>query len=58
MKVNYRDTRIKCEICSKITVKTPERPHWHCSGVFTVNFEYAILGCEDASKICKHKGRW
>ena len=33
-KVNNRDTRTKCEIFSKLTVKTPERRHWHRSGVF------------------------
>ena len=25
---------------SKITIKTPERRHWSCSGVFIVNFEH------------------
>ena len=24
-KVNNRNTRIRCEICSKLTIKTPER---------------------------------
>ena len=24
----------------KLTIKTPERHHWRCSGVFIVNFEY------------------
>ena len=27
-KVDYRNTRKRCEICSKLTVKTPERLHW------------------------------
>ena len=26
-KVNYRNTRKRCEICSKLTIKTPERRH-------------------------------
>ena len=26
-KVNYRNTRTKCEICSKLSIKTPERRH-------------------------------
>ena len=26
-KVNYKNTRKKCEICSKLTIKTPERRH-------------------------------
>ena len=29
-----------CEICSKLTIKTPERCHWRRSGVFIVNFEH------------------
>ena len=32
-KVNNKKTRTRYEICSKLTIKTPER-------VFTVNFEY------------------
>ena len=56
LKVNNRNTRTSCEICSnkdtrttplalceicsKLTIKTPERRHWRCSGVFIVNFEH------------------
>ena len=43
-KVNNRNTRTRCEICSKLTIKTPERHHWRRSGVFIVNFEHAIAG--------------
>ena len=39
LKVNNRNNRTGCEICSKLTVKTPERRHWHRSGVF-VNFKH------------------
>ena len=39
-KVNNRNTRKRCEICSKLTIKISERYHWHESGVFTVNFRY------------------
>ena len=28
-----------CEICTKLTLKTPERRHQRRSGVFVVNFE-------------------
>ena len=38
-KVNNENTRAMCEICSKLTMKTPERRHRHRSGAFTVNFE-------------------
>ena len=40
LKVNYRDTRLRCEICSKLTKKTLERHHRRRSGVFMVNFEH------------------
>ena len=39
-KVNKKDTRKTCQICSKLTMKTPERRHLHRSGVFIVNFEH------------------
>ena len=34
------ETLNRCEIFSKLTIKTPTRLHWRCSGVFIVNFEY------------------
>ena len=40
LKVNNRNTRARCEICSKLTIKTPERRYWRRSGVFIVNFEH------------------
>ena len=39
-KVNNESTRILCEICSKLTIKTSEWRHYSHSGVFTVNFEW------------------
>ena len=43
LKVNDRNTRTRCEICSKLTINTPERRQWSCSGVFIVNFEHISL---------------
>ena len=40
LKVSNRNTRTRCKICSKLTIKTSERHHWRCSGVFIVNFEH------------------
>ena len=40
LKVNGRNTRTRCEICSKLTIKTLKRQQWTRSGVFTVNFEH------------------
>ena len=39
LKVNNRNTRTRCEICSKLTIKTQERHRRH-SCVFIVNFEH------------------
>ena len=39
-KVNKINTRAGCEICSKLTIKTPERCNWRRSGVFIINFEH------------------
>ena len=38
--VNNRITRTRCEMCSKLTTKTPERRQWRRFGVFIVNFEH------------------
>ena len=38
-KVNNRNSRKRCGICSDLTLKTPERRHWLHSDVFIVNFE-------------------
>ena len=40
LKVNNRNTRIRCEICPKLTIKIPERRHWRRYGIFIVNFEH------------------
>ena len=40
LKVNNRNTRKRCEICSKLTIKTPEQRQWRRCGVFVVNFEH------------------
>ena len=39
-KVNNRNTRKRCEICSKLTIKTSEGCQLLHSGVFIVNFDY------------------
>ena len=31
-----------CEICSKLTIQTPEQREWRRSGVFIVNFEHIL----------------
>ena len=40
LRVNNRNTRTRCEICSKLIIKTPEGCHWGRSDVFIVNFEH------------------
>ena len=39
-KINNRNFRKRCVICSKLTLKTPEWCYWCRSGVFIVNFEH------------------
>ena len=39
LKFNNRNTRTKCEICSKLTIKIPERRQRR-SGIFIVNLEH------------------
>ena len=41
-KVNNKNARARREICSKLTIKTPERRHWRRFGVFIVNFEHIL----------------
>ena len=46
VKVNYENTRAMYEICSELTIKTPEWRHWRRFGVFIVSFEqisYIVL---------------
>ena len=47
-KVNNRNTRTRCEICSNLTIKTPERRQYFttCSSVSIINFEHVIAGWE------------
>ena len=39
-KINNRNTKKRCEICPKLTLRTPERRERRRSGVFIVNFEH------------------
>ena len=45
LKVNNKNTTTRCDIFSKLTIKTPERCHWRCSDVFVVNLTYFTPGC-------------
>ena len=39
---NYRNTRKRCEICTRLTIKTPERCNWRRFSVVIVNFEHIL----------------
>ena len=39
-KLNNRNARKRYEICSKLTITTPEPRHWRRSDVFIVKFEH------------------
>ena len=43
IRVNNWNIRKRCEICSKLTIKTPEQRHWRRSGDFIFNFEQISL---------------
>ena len=38
-KVNNKNAKARCEIFSKLTIKTSKRRDWRRSGFFNVNFE-------------------
>ena len=38
LKVNSRNTRARCEICSKLTIKIPERSQCRRFTIIVVNF--------------------
>ena len=38
--VNNRNAKTRCRICSKLTIKTPERRNWNRPGVFIVDSEH------------------
>ena len=42
IKSKNRNTKARCKICSKLTIKTKERSQWHHSDVFIVNFEQIL----------------
>ena len=53
-KVSNWNTRTTCETCSKLTIKIPERRHWHRSGIFFVTFEHIshyMVNCEHISHL-------
>ena len=39
-KLTMKTLEKECEICSRLTIKTPERCQWHRSHVSIVNFEH------------------
>ena len=43
-KVNNRNPRTKCKICSKLTIKTPERRHWRRI-YLTLNIFPTLFSC-------------
>ena len=40
LEVNNKNIREKCEFCSKLSIKSPERCEWRRLGVFNVNYEH------------------
>ena len=48
-KVNNKSIRIRCGICSTLTIKTQKRCQWRHSGIFIVNFEHISTPCSSVS---------
>ena len=48
LKVNNRNTRTRCEMCSKLTIK---KQSWYRSGVFIVNFRTYLKPCSTVSVV-------
>ena len=42
LQVNNKNTQKRCEIYSKLTIRTPERRRWSWSVIFIVNFEQIL----------------
>ena len=40
LKVNNRNTRKRWEMCSKLTIKIPERRQWRRSRIIFINFKH------------------
>ena len=58
LKVNNRNTRARCEICSKLTIKIPERttPLAHLSlSVSIVNFKHVITDWDPYVLLSEYK---
>ena len=49
LEVNNKNTRIRCEICSTLTIKTQKRCQWRHSSIFIVNFEHISTPCSSVS---------
>ena len=41
-KVTNRNTKKRCEVCSRLTIITPEWCHWSRANVFIANFEHIL----------------
>ena len=57
LKVNNRNSRTRCEICSKLTIKIPERSQWR-STVSIVNLEHVMAGWEYKLTTCFLYAEW
>ena len=49
LKVNNKNTRTRCEICSKLTIKTPKQSGWPLPGFLIDNFKHISQPCSKFS---------
>ena len=53
-KVSNWSTRIRCENCSRLRMKTLERCQWRRSSIFIINCQLIIVKCEQANVCWVH----
>ena len=54
LKVNDRNIRTRCEVCSRLTIKAPEQRRWHIS---IDKFKHVIAGWAAAHPQNQNKSR-
>ena len=55
--MNPKDTRMKCNVCSKLPIKLPERCHYP-SAAFVVNFKQILhINIKHVFRFLNHRAR-
>ena len=49
LKVNNKNTRTRCEICSKLSIKTSERWQWDFSYLILEETHFQVVPCQEVN---------